>query len=541
MTSEIQNGESGFSVRTKLNEVITDVNLLNVSVSEIQFDASLSFDTVAALLANASLTYASVTAGTLIEAGGFRYSVAASGAVNQNVTTAGGLKLYVLADAEGGASIDAFGAVGDGVTDDRPIFIKAEASSLRPIRLSRSYFLSSNTGNTGAIYDIGTNATVTMGTGSFQPSRYTDNETKTMSQRVNFASTNPVTVEPTTYQLLDGYIGDDYLINQWGKQNLTSPTSTDRTGVNVHRVRIIHSGEGDGYGTYWSAAGTAHSRISLADSWKDFNSTGFGGGQCNALSDKVALYGFGDVKLDDRAYSDVAMFNYVGFTTRDGADTVAYHVPRIGSFQLNSGALSIDTFYLASGNANTVFDATQATADWGALAMKAGQAILFDATRGTSSLGEFAATAPGEYTLRKPIGVNAFVFTRGADDVNLLRIGGASATVQAAVGVASTIAYFSAHTTGSDNTLVSFRTALAGVEGDRLIIQSGGNVNVATSGARLQMAGVNVLNERQTGWTAATGTADRTTFATTTVTTEQLAQRVKALIDDLLTHGLIGA
>ena len=50
-----------------------------------------------------------------------------------------------------------------------------------------------------------------------------------------------------------------------------------------------------------------------------------------------------------------------------------------------------------------------------------------------------------------------------------------------------------------------------------------------------------VVTNRQTGWAAATGTATRTTFATGTVTLEQLAQRVKALVDDLLTHGLIGA
>jgi hypothetical protein len=44
-----------------------------------------------------------------------------------------------------------------------------------------------------------------------------------------------------------------------------------------------------------------------------------------------------------------------------------------------------------------------------------------------------------------------------------------------------------------------------------------------------------------TGWAAATGTATRTTFDTATVTAEQLAQRVKALIDDLLTRQALGA
>jgi hypothetical protein len=50
-----------------------------------------------------------------------------------------------------------------------------------------------------------------------------------------------------------------------------------------------------------------------------------------------------------------------------------------------------------------------------------------------------------------------------------------------------------------------------------------------------------VVGARRTGWAAATGTATRTTFDTTTVTTAQLAERFKALLDDLIAHGLIGA
>jgi hypothetical protein len=53
-----------------------------------------------------------------------------------------------------------------------------------------------------------------------------------------------------------------------------------------------------------------------------------------------------------------------------------------------------------------------------------------------------------------------------------------------------------------------------------------------------------VVSARKTGWATPTGTATRTTFDTSTVTTSQLAERVKALIDDLHAtagHGLIGA
>ena len=53
--------------------------------------------------------------------------------------------------------------------------------------------------------------------------------------------------------------------------------------------------------------------------------------------------------------------------------------------------------------------------------------------------------------------------------------------------------------------------------------------------------GNKIISARRTGWTAATGTATRTSFDTSTVTTAQLAERVKALLDDLIAHGLIGA
>ena len=60
------------------------------------------------------------------------------------------------------------------------------------------------------------------------------------------------------------------------------------------------------------------------------------------------------------------------------------------------------------------------------------------------------------------------------------------------------------------------------------------------SGVNYQINGTQVVTSRRTGWAAASGTATRSTFDTATVTTAQLAERVKALIDDLTTHGLIG-
>jgi hypothetical protein len=72
--------------------------------------------------------------------------------------------------------------------------------------------------------------------------------------------------------------------------------------------------------------------------------------------------------------------------------------------------------------------------------------------------------------------------------------------------------------------------------------QVNGGMSVS-SGNVYKVNAVQVVKARITGWAVATGTPTRTTFDTTTVTLPQLAERVKALIDDLhgtAGHGLIG-
>lgn len=67
-------------------------------------------------------------------------------------------------------------------------------------------------------------------------------------------------------------------------------------------------------------------------------------------------------------------------------------------------------------------------------------------------------------------------------------------------------------------------------------------VDVSSSGsAGLRVNTLPVIGSRKTGWSSATGTATRSTFDTSTITLTQLAERFKALTDDLISHGLIGA
>lgn len=93
-------------------------------------------------------------------------------------------------------------------------------------------------------------------------------------------------------------------------------------------------------------------------------------------------------------------------------------------------------------------------------------------------------------------------------------------------------------TDGSEDGSWRFWSTVAGSLSLHLSI--GGNKLNLASGVALAANGTQVVTSRQTGWGAPTGTETRSTFATSTVTLEQLAERVHALIDDLTTHGLIG-
>ncbi len=75
----------------------------------------VEFPTVAALKAFAGPLGPD---GTEISAQGFRYEVAASGAVDEHLTTAGGVKLYALPGSDGAYNAKAFGLVADGVVLD---------------------------------------------------------------------------------------------------------------------------------------------------------------------------------------------------------------------------------------------------------------------------------------------------------------------------------------------------------------------------------------------------------------------------------------
>lgn len=122
----------------------------------------LQFSTVAGLLGDTAMSYTSaeavlVTAGEYLKAGQYLYQVAAAGAANHHLTTAGGVKLYVLTDEAPLA--EQFGAKGDGTTEDSSA-ISAALTAFGQVRLGAKTYRARNIQLTGGRTLLGRGATL---------------------------------------------------------------------------------------------------------------------------------------------------------------------------------------------------------------------------------------------------------------------------------------------------------------------------------------------------------------------------------------------
>lgn len=136
---------------------------------------------------------------------------------------------------------------------------------------------------------------------------------------------------------------------------------------------------------------------------------------------------------------------------------------------------------------------------------------------------------------------NGATFSSFNDDVQVFGVTSNASTAQNSGG--SRVVFFGSNLDGthwleraytSSNTIWSVDALGAGTATGSYTAQGGGNY---MSASEFRVSGTKVVGARKSGWTLATGTATRGTFATSTVTLAQLAEHVKALIDDLHSGG----
>ena len=119
----------------------TNYDLTNAAGEKLRYD-NRRYVTVAALLGSAEQSRGE---GELWFADAFTYKEAASGAADHHVTTASGVKLYVLPDISG-FNVMAFGAVADGATNDATaIQAGVDAASGRPLHFPAGEYVVSST------------------------------------------------------------------------------------------------------------------------------------------------------------------------------------------------------------------------------------------------------------------------------------------------------------------------------------------------------------------------------------------------------------
>lgn len=425
-----------------------------------------------------------------------------TGAVSTNVE----LKLSEI------PSINDFGGVGDGVFNNSPALTAVDNSGLNVIIIPEGTYRLATASATPTNL-LGFGGEFQQDVGTFFPKQLLDfgSYDYTYSLRTFRAADYTATpVENYTtipegsnfrYRLVNfaGYQEKDTAGNYSGSNppGLIPPGQTRlaRTGIFQNYQEGSHSGFGDCYNTFWSMATYQHPDSNLNTFWSGQNSGGMAGGQCNALTDKVNLYGVGDVVLDDNGNEDVSMLGHVTFLYYSGTESGTYEIPRFGQLIQSAGTNYVDALYIGRGRAYVGADYSGATITGAAIALAQNQKIAWGATPVSTATGKFSTQSvnttftdfDGTYLTDTVAGVEILrrsntrvEIDSGVNSSDILRVYGLSATSFVNLGQFNNISIISATSSAFDSTSLTFRTANTGTEFDALTISGDRNVYPGT-------------------------------------------------------------
>lgn len=288
-----------------------------------------------------------------------------------------------------------------------------------------------------------------------------------------------------------------YMQNTSGWNNSTS-SNDGRTSATAYRAKVSQYGQGDAVcfnGSVFVLGTRAGSTSFLANpAGSLFN------GDMGAGSDGVYLNPY-ETYLSDNGY-DVACIGAVYNMSRSNA-TGAKSVVWAGARYQSVGTAACDNIISGTGKFNAGIDFSMSGLDFGAnkaaISLKAGQRIYFNST----------ASASGN--------LGADWRTTGFNQ-DFIDYDSATQRLRVIVG----------------NSAVATFHASQGAD-----FQNGLNI---ASGKTIRVNGIQVIQGRNSGFTPMTGTYNSSTaYSTSSISLQQLAERVNALQTALTIHGLIGA
>lgn len=379
-----------------------------------------------------------------------------------------------------------YGAVGDGVTNDTSAIDTASTAAINagvPLVLPTGNYLYS-----GTVYDVDAQAIVINRGYPTAPNETSLAQTNAISILFATATTSPGTTAET-------------------RQGITV-TGMGRGGQNATCIKATlqnYSTDTGGSAFYAKASSDTGAIFSFGH----HSETRHGGGTTTAINVEVATYS-----------SSGSPYGIVLLNSTNGAETTH---PLTGLGKASNP--NVTAIYITGTNSTDAQGGWVNGVEYSAQSMRAsGVCILFSAVAAVEAFiktGTSTAAATADILLQ---GDSSYGIILNGDYTNsAIRIADDNY-----IGLRSNNAIKMRYVTSTN----FFEITNTGTE--RFAVYLGGTPKV-------ELNNTQILTTRQTGWSAWTGTATRTAVATSSATATDCAKAIKALLDDLISHGLIGA
>lgn len=377
-------------------------------------------------------------------------------------------------------SVKDFGAIGDGVANDTAAINAAVAAANK-----QAVLLPKGTYNVSGVNTSTWPALISMGgvglnktDGTLFPKGYWNLAAgpvgSTIYGRKYLAPGDFVDIGSYTNPL-----SSQVYLENWS-QGASSPSRGQ-----VAQVYLTSSQLNNGADHYnvWCSMGVYNNQTPghIDTDWGTQNSGGLFNGQINALTNKVNLFGSGDVVLDDTGKQDVSMLGSVYFVYYNGTESGSYNLPRIIHLGSNLGTKHIDAIFAGTGRTYVGLDLSRTITTGAAIALADNHKIAWNATS-TVPTGKFSTQNVGTaftfyqsgYYYFQDAGVNAATLKYsdnafyGGQSTSILRAHNTTNNKSVAAGVVDDYGYLVGSAASGDCGLI-LRNTVAGTTSDRMV------------------------------------------------------------------------